>query len=142
LQPGPALKEKYSANFVTFLNKVDKVETHRLKNRGGPITRTAQGKTFGKERAQAIAAYLLKDDSFNFKENKLCEPDYGFQLVLWAGTEQVEINVCFQCSQIGILFKQDEKTKHDFLFDLQSSRVLVVLAKEALPDDAVIQKLK
>jgi len=142
----PAAKTQERVNkllgdkIVGVLQGADRVETFRIEriNPEPGYKILATGAVWRDEKARQVATLFLEEKNYVWDSRKACKPQPGVLLRIWRTNESVDVLLCFECMilQAG---KAGEWKEGDF--DPMNSQ-LVKLAKEALPDDKVIQGLK
>lgn len=98
----------------------------------------------GKDQGPDFAARLAEALSGHPKLLKKCGIQPGVAFRIWRGEQCVEVLVCFKCDVLAVhKGTGDWDWTSDMLRDFSAGRArLLVLCKEALPDDPVIQGLQ
>jgi hypothetical protein len=128
---------------IAILKRAERVEVFRLDQSKFPWGNSREfprfavlstGKTQGRKFAARLAALLLDEKSYS-AEGKFCEPNPGVAFQLWKGKQHVYVTLCFECNMLAV----NSKVGGNFDFVRPE---LVRLAKEAFPDDSLIQNLR
>ena len=104
---------------------------------------TGKGREQGKAFAGRLAAVLLDEKTYYFEGAKGCEFVAGVAFRVHGKGEPVDVVLCFSCNEL-VVYVADPETKETARKreDFDDARpALVKLAKEAFPDDRVIQSL-
>ena len=144
-EPTEKVKDMLKPPMLDILTNAERIETFRIKEKDdGKVEVLAKGAIWKDEKAKAVTAILLDEKSYEWERKKLCDPQPGVMFKFYKGESSVEARLCFECDMV--VFKAlDAKGKEVAIAvndDDPARPKLVKLAKEALPDDKIIQALK
>jgi hypothetical protein len=89
--------------------------------------------------AAAVSTSLMSRETYGWDYAKACgEPIYGVKLSFFQGNDRVDVYFCFLCNVLAVAC--DGQTFGGEDFD-DARAVFVQAAKQAFPDDPIIQKL-
>jgi len=153
--PLETLVEFFGLDQIKMLQQADKLEVFEINPKpvassppaGGANNEGYEivplGKTLGPESARELAAALLTEET---GPNGLssCEWRPGIVFRFWRGKESATLVVCFECYQSTFQFYDANGTlvRGTFPFWFSGRQVLLRLAREALPDSAVLTGIK
>ncbi len=150
VEPTPKVEKILGAPCVKLLHGCTKVECFRI---SPEITTEAgaeyidgyriigRGKEIGKDFAVRVTNILFAEATYTGLTNRCFEPGVVFRV--WCDKEWVDVVVCFKCTDLALF---DTKAKgfaeaHGGFGATVSETALIRCAKEAFPDDKVIQGL-
>lgn len=143
-EPTQRIKDFFKPKTLEILTGVERVETFRIKETGKGYEMLAKGAVWKDEKAKQVAALFLDDKSYVWESAKGCDPQPGVMFKLYKGEEFVQAALCFECDMV--VFRATDAKGQPIASateDFDPVRAQwVKWAKEALPDDAVIQGLK
>lgn len=136
---------------LAVLREADRVEVFRLKNeraeegeeRVGNYAVTVRGKEQGRNFAARLREVLTDEGTYVWDSGKGCDFDPGVGYRVWKGEQRIEVVLCFSCDQLVVFSpKAADGSVRSASADFDPARpALVKLAKEAFPDDPVVQAL-
>jgi len=137
------VRAQLGAALTKAIDDAQSVETYRLtgdsKLDTDPVN-WKKGPVWDAIQTKEIAQTLMSDASFLLGISKPCKPRFGVLFRLISGETKVDIRLCFECSTMALSCEtlNIRKTLH---FEPSRSK-WAHWAKQAFPDDAVIQGLK
>jgi hypothetical protein len=128
----------------------DKVEVFRVdatqaqirgegKISGYPVI--GRGPTQGPEFAAKLARILADPETYS-DYFKFCDFDPGVAFRVWKGDSRIDLIICFECNKFSIGPPTQEMVGETSDFTFSGRSRFLRLAKEALPNDKVIQGLR
>ena len=139
-----------SASGIAILKEASRVQVFRVASLADerntsntiqdyPILST--GKEHGQAFATRLSAILLGDGVTRNRKKCGIEPGVAFRL--WKGDQSVEVLVCFTCNVMWphVVGEQTEKPWSEWQDFDSARRDLLLLTKEAFPDDPEIESL-
>jgi hypothetical protein len=141
---------------LKIVKNATRVEVFRVYSGGAPGTKKmpkfigdlsisgfpvwAQGKDQGHDFASRLADVLSDKDSYSDSFAKCFDPGVAFRA--WQGERCVDVVICFQCDNLYVgPPKKDQGENYSFIKTPARAR-LIVLTKEAFPEDNEVQSLK
>ena len=151
VEPPKKVEKILGAPVVKLLQGCTKVETFRIDavvsiERGkeyiGGYKIVGHGKDEGKDYAVRLTNVLFAETTYYGDSAKCFEPGVAFRV--WCDKEWVDVVICFKCTNLAIFDGKGREIAeaHGGFGGTASEAALIKLAKEAFPDDKVIQALK
>jgi hypothetical protein len=158
--PPARLRERYGEKTIAILQGAKRVEVFRLAPRDyqapekakpeeadqrfGGYKVTARGEDQGEDFATRAATALLDGRNFELDRAKACKFDPGVGLRFWKGDEAAELLLCYSFSSLQVVAPDPRAQGVQIpMADFGPGReAFVKLAREALPKDEEIRKLK
>ena len=146
------LRKVFSDRGIAIVRSADRVEAYRIRDgqREGPLGSiegypiTAVGKGLDAATARQFVEPLLDGSRYFASLDCFINPGVAYRLQAAEGS--VSLVICYECDHIEVIVRDEHgRLTHRggaFLYDpLGGPKGLVRIAKEAFPDDGMIQKL-
>jgi len=131
------------ADVVKAIEEAQSTETYRLSGEyklDQDPANWKKGPVWDAGKTREIATALLSEKSYVLGMAKPCKPRFGVLLRLVSGEKKIDIRICFECTMM-MLSSENPKLHTVFHFEPSRSK-WSGWAKQAFPDDAVLQGLK
>lgn len=136
-----SVRSEIGANAVKMIEAAQSTETYRIEaDAGQKPSNWTKGPVWNAEKTREIVNALLADKSFLLALSKGCKPRPGVAFRLVSGETKFDVLLCFECTMLMV---SCENPKMYSTFHFEPSRsTWTRWAKEAFPNDPVIQGLK
>lgn len=143
-EPSAKIKAFFKPEILDILSGVEHVDVFRVKPANAGFAILATGSVWNGEKAKQVAALFLDEKSYEWDLKKACDPMPGVLFKIYKGEKYVEVALCFECNIVAFNITEPKgKPVANPFNDFDPSRAqLVKWAKEALPNDTVVQALK
>jgi hypothetical protein len=143
-EPSAKIKAFFKPEILEVLSGVEHVDVFRIKPTNAGFAILATGSVWNGEKAKQVAALFLDEKSYEWVLKKACDPMPGVLFRIYKSEKYVEAALCFECGIVAFsIIEPKGKAIANQSNDFDPARAqLVKWAKEALPNDAVVQALK